>query len=500
MKSLKILLALLLCAAFVLSAAACGSSAPSAPSDQETKTDNPKATAAPGGDQTDHGGDQTDHGGDQAADEAELAFNTYNGYAWLTKDGVDSCYNAAGELQFTLPKGTRAASVFYNGYAAVMKAGERGIAYVSGIVDTKGNTVLDAETLGVDGFIFGIYENQSIPVLYDLYNREKRDDTFNDFNDLRPVEDSLLEDGWIFAYKQSESYEGAVFEVGVVDMQGNWVAPLAKDNIATLKGWYSPGTLLQNLTYCKEGVWMWAKPSLGGDLDEDTHYFNLFFYSLEQNTWAQLIGNNINSYGDTYGLTFENGTAIVVGSATSGMSYITPPKAGDVNINPVNKELNYEYFYSYDREGHVIFVSGEGENGHDNVVGYDENLKELFRTNYYRAWPFLRSSHGYQPVTIRNENGTDYWSLIDRNGEFLFEPKEGTIGNPQEFYMDDDFMIFWHKDMFGDIAVTVYDLEGNELQRIDYDLYKHIEYHNGVLRASQEHGRSAKYVKLPKHN
>ncbi len=438
---------------------------------------------------------------EEAADVAldpEMAFALYNGYAWMTEDGLDSCYNAKGELLFTLPEGTKAASVFYNGYAAVMQKNEWGKAYVTGLVDETGEVVLDAEMIGVDGFIFGIYENQPQPPALDTYERENRIDKrveeqgeeqaldlWNDFETLVPVEDSLLEDGYILAYTFSESYSGVDFEVGMVDMQGSWVMPLQAENIATLNGWYSPGAFLRGSVYCKENTWMSVKGSMGS-LEENSTLFTCKFYNSDTNTWAESIGDNFNVYSDTFGLTFEDGTAIAVGSGTEGMSYITLPGDGKSIFEPENRELeSYCYFIHYDREAQVIYAYkhdswNPDENG---VIILDKELNELAKVNLSNFSPAgWTSSKGYLPVNITNPKGTEYWGIICPDGEFLFEPLTGSLPTIKKFEADGNYLVFWTSARYvTGLGCLVYDLEGNELCHFDPE-YDAIEYHNGVLK------------------
>lgn len=431
-------------------------------------------------------------------DQNELAYNLYNGYAWITKDGIDSCYNEKGELLFTLPKGTRAASVFYDGYAAVMQKDKSGNAYVSAIIDTKGNTVFDTKKIGADGFIFGIYENQPISGFKSTKYREDSENTFGDFNDLLPVEDRFLEDGYIFAYTLSESYAGTDFQVGVVNMKGEWEVPMAKDNIASVGKDYSPGELLQNLSYCGEGNFMKVKSSYG--LDDISTIFNVDFYNFDANSWQSLVGDNLKYYHDTFGLTFEDGVAIGVGSVTDGMTYIYAPVSGDKQVKIDNRELKYSsdngytYFYNYDRTGRVIFAYG-GKEG-TNVIGLDEELNEIFRTDLKYCFPAHDSCNGYIPVNIRNDKGTEYWSVLDSKGEFVFEPREGAISRCDEFIIDEKYIFFKCSNNYGEEYGTVYDLKGNEVKDFEDYKYTYLSYRNGVVKTVTKDGAKTEYVRL----
>ena len=433
---------------------------------------------------------------DSEIPEAELKFNLYNGYAWITRvdrnfededhDWMnpaceDACYDEDGQLLFTLPEGVRPASVFYDGYALVMEKDEHGNAFVSAVIDTDGEVVFTAEDIGADGFIFGIYENQDSE--WDTYHREQSDNIFSDFTELRPVEDPFLEEGYLFAYTFEESYKGVEFCVGIVDMNGEWVVPLDKENIATGDGDYSPGAMLRGLSYCREGIWF----RLHSGPQE-------WFYSLKTNDWQRYIGT-----GDDSDFIFSDGRAVAIGLVSGDVSYLYAPEAGnklleyeDIDIQR-NKEYEDVYFYYHDSDAHIIYAYIGM-----NMIAFDDDLNELFRTELHEAYPIVESSNGYLPLVIRNNKGTKYWGILDPEGEFLFEPVQEEQSRCSRFVMDEDLAVFWiDGGQFSSDGCAVYDADGNQVVYIKPDDWNQISYHNGVLMLQKgSHGAETKYVLL----
>ena len=421
---------------------------------------------------------------DSEIPEAEIKFNLYNGRAWITRMDrnfddedydwenptcVDACYDENGQLLFTLPEGVRPASVFYDGYALVME--ESGI---SGVIDSEGEMIFTAEDIGADGFIFDIYKNQESS-WYPL---------------LRPVEDPFLEEGYIFAYTFEESYKGVEFNIGVVDMNGEWVVPLSGDNIATTAERYSPDELLNGLSYCGEGVWLLVT---GGGLSGTQWWF----YSLEANEWQRYIGHGTD--GD---FIFSDGRAIAIDKVSEDMSYLYPPKAGDSLLEyediDIWRATGYKdmYLYYYDADAHIIYAYID-----NNMIALDDDLNEIFRTDLYEAYPLADSSQGYLPVIIHNNKGTEYWGILDPEGELLFEPIQEDAFRCSRFVMDEELAVFWISGRSYGITdsdgCVVYDVDGEKLFYADTGDWEKISYHNGILELQPEYAdEETKYVLL----
>jgi len=231
-------------------------------------------------------------------------------------------------------------------------------------VDKKGEIVISTDKQGFTGICF-------------------------QYNDM--MRHSSLQDGYLVAYKIVENHTGVVLQIGVLDTKGNWLIPLSEDNPISRavkdsgRIEYEPSYL-----YLGEGFVLITDTRMG---------VNGFILNIKTNKWFD-AEFNINDY---CGVFMENGVMMSAG----GNQKVTAN--GEVSAPPVHME--------------GIYASGLFLGGYAETFGYyDANGSRAIDMSQYESI----TDHGFQGdkalIEIRNSNGNAFFTLIDRQGNFAFEP------------------------------------------------------------------------------
>lgn len=400
----------------------------------------------------------------------QIRYCSYDGRAWIMgNDGICSCYEENGTFLFSLPEGLQPATVYTNGYTLVMEEDERGIALVSSLIDSEGNTVFTAEEMGADGIIVNIYDDQPEGSFKNLYTRENTTYSYSDFQSLQPVEDAFLDDGYILLYTVGEeNYEGAHFFLGVVDTNGDWVIEMTEDTPVTEMGAYTPGEFLEHLVYVYEGNWIWIRDSYGNGMHCQFTLMNMF-----TGVSKRIIGGPSN-VADIEGLHFSNGVAYQIAGGDNALYYVDDEGNCDLVIDP-----NSIYLYYYDYETDTAIAHGDYEDEDDVLIAYDSQGNIKFISHYYTGTyvPFGTEDGVILDVLV-NDSRTPYLLALDTDGNMLFEPVElykYSSSTEKALYWDSDYII---------TSRNIYDMEGNLVRERTEDSYQYelIGYRNGVLK------------------
>ncbi len=290
----------------------------------------------------------------------------------------DAIIDAYGETVYTLPENEECL-LYADGYF-LSKAGD-----TQYLKKYDGSVVFSTETLGVTGF--------------GLVNGSSADKKF-------------LSDGYVLAYKTNESYAGVNYEIGVLDTNGQWVVPLADSNPLLSSGMEcSQNVFEESLIYVGEGCLV-LEVRDGGQYDAR-------LYDIEQNRVVSFQSDQDISVMEYLAeeAWFENG----VSYDTYGETIYEIHNDGKVRIHgSVAGQEDIAVFTVYgfhvNEDGSVTSLVSNGWNSV--LINNKKGIVRDFAGMDMEVGAF----DGTAPVIIANSEGTNYFSIVRLDGEFLFEP------------------------------------------------------------------------------
>jgi len=311
---------------------------------------------------------------------------------------------------------------------------------ITKVINSDGEIVVDANQLGITGII-----------------------SFSD-NSIRP-------DSYLFVYSLTEDFSGANLEIGVIDFNGNWLIPLSDSNPLSEHD-ASLQRMMLLATYLDEGMVYIAR----GIMNDTTHAVALL--NIAENTWHELylpgspsrVGySRLSSHMSIYaGNSFHGGLMYATSSGYFNRIYRMT----------TNGEISYiaHNFRHYPADtpfsdGLVFAWSGDNSGFYNTDGNLVIDLSDFAgNSNIY--------SPGFQGdnalMLIRNELGNNFFTLIDRQGNMLFDPIEfeGRL-NPQNdvdrfFYQEGIILLLYHGTIRAGGGVTyAYSESGQLLFRVD---------------------------------
>ncbi|MBQ9762320.1 MAG: hypothetical protein IJV82_04495 [Oscillospiraceae bacterium] len=288
-----------------------------------------------------------------------------SGFARVNGDSHDVIFDSFGDVVYTAAD-SETIEIYANGYFISRGDGSPCLKKADGTV------VCSAESLGITGF--GLTEN------YEDYIR-------------------FLYDGYVLAYKITNTYNGTQFQIGILGTDGQWIVPLSADHPIISSGAdYSAKTLSQHsYIYAGDGILI---------LPVYNAAYSYKLYNIKDNAVYDIVPDvadwNLDYYISI--ASFKNGVAHV----TSGDKlYIVYANGSVINTwLPVTKKG----FYA-DEDG-TRYTFGQSA-----IYINDELHKELDFTVTGAVWvgdSWL--------VRIKNPAGVYYYTYVTMDGEFLFEP------------------------------------------------------------------------------
>ncbi len=235
---------------------------------------------------------------------------------------------------------------------------------------------------------------------------------------------AFLADGYVLACKLVESFSDAHFEVGILNLEGEYIVPMSKDNalIAGIKN-VDRNTLETGFDYLGAGMLSPQYRYIS------YNYSNDYMYSIKDNTsytitapdslpdygvtwiWSDLLNTvqfkngNVNFYYDktSYNLS-ANGT---VTARSQLVTDDTSRYTLDVYFYADTAEEKNDYAFYYDRNKEYYILTKNGT-----VV------KEFSDINITNA---IFTEHGILAF-IKNPQGSFYYTIIGNDGAYLFDP------------------------------------------------------------------------------
>ncbi len=324
----------------------------------------------------------------QEQDAKYLYFSDDAGYAymWYT-NGTFSGYaimDTTGKAVYLFEEDEKCC-VYANGYF-ISKADD---VYYLKTVD--GEVVTSSKELGVDGF--GLCSNRT------SYKK-------------------FLADGYVFAYKINEAYNGTTYEVGILGTDGNWIVPISK-NHALIAGGMECGEeeFQEELVYANEGCLLASVDDVPG-YSYDTAVYNIASNEMIYYSTAESVGNmdymltqiEFNEDGISRRLYGERMYEYHI-DGTFNTYIITPDE--------INGSWGNHGFY-VDENGETYTLGGDGWG----LVLYtpDEIICDYQDDKNVDAVDAAYCGDGRWLMTIKSEAGGYYYTIIDYTGEFVFEP------------------------------------------------------------------------------
>lgn len=206
----------------------------------------------------------------------------------------------------------------------------------------------------------------------------------------------LLADGYVLAYLRTENYEGLKIELGVLNTKGEWIVPLSADNPISKYFAENSTNLEPEYAYLGDGVVVFT-PSFG--ITE--------FYNVKDNYWFQLDLPYKN-------MNFENGVTVASSlrhvyrvTNRGEKTELTGDGLDNIGSSDIGKYSSGLFYYNN------CFYNNAG------IKEIDLSKYTLYKSDYF---PAFNGSNAI--IGIINSAGSYYYTVIDKTGNFLFEPIE----------------------------------------------------------------------------
>lgn len=328
--------------------------------------------------------------------------NFQDGVAWVKlSDNNWSVINKEGKVLFSLNSGSKPSTDFCKGIAIV-----------------NGNTIINKNGVILNNVFDGKYNyeilsNISIGI-------------FGKF------------EGYVFVRVVVDTFEKTENRIGVIGPDGEWYIEPTNQLADSHAIYPCP-------SYFGEGMYLIED----GPLNSGVSYF------LDINS-KKIV--EIDRLTSDY-LTFENGWLIdplryqyVAISNKDGNVYTIYPKLNDGNVISTAGKYRDGLFYGtdlYAKEGHFYDIYGD--------MAIDLSKYKIKHIAFKHDEPYF--SNGYCFLEIVNDQGSEWFTIIDKQGNFMFEPRKivehGEISEGLVFL-----------NMSNNLSVYI-DMNGNEIISID---------------------------------
>lgn len=384
---------------------------------------------------------------------AHYSADEKNGYSiWWSSDGKDYCVDYYGYKTFVFDDGEESLSNVYNS-AVITEIGQK-----------------QRLRSAVDGKILFTTENAvNTEILIPYYNENK-----------------FFRDGYIFVYTKTESYNGVTYEIGFMNPQGEWIVPLSESNpiLETINDEATVQYFSKSLMYCGEGMMSFGVNN------------EYYLYNIKENTVCRILNNGKPSNNDvkitlSEGISFKDGCSVE--SYGYGVGYYklyTDGTMERINIDyhdDCHEREGYVYFdrtqnryiaigYTYHTEGFSIFDSK------------GSIIKRIPDINLVATKGFF--SNGTAPIILSNKEGTTYYTILDIDGNFLFDPVKINTNTVCDIYGNEVYISL----SASSSDYTIIDNSGKIL--LETDFVYDFGMNNGVVKYKESYNGSNKYVDI----
>jgi len=302
-----------------------------------------------------------------------------DGVAWVRSEGIWHCVDKTGKIVLSLQQDETPSSDFFHGVALVNRADQ-----TAELINKNGVVISSPKS--------GEYD-EIVDILHDI--------------------------GMIRVSKRIVTIQVTETQAGIIDNQGSWQVRLTND------------AALVNGDYIGEGVIV-----SGGDRISAHRQVDWFFYNIiDGNSLA--ISKQPNSSENNYRITgtisnFHNGFGLF-----TTYEYDDGGTRGfDINgqVYSMNNRGQTRLLFSDNLRIYALSRYTEGllffQNGFYDIEG--NNVIDLSRYSFFRNVSDFYFLGEYCLIIIRNPQNTSFYTIIDKTGKQMFEPRlsEGvTISN-----------------------------------------------------------------------
>jgi hypothetical protein len=300
-------------------------------------------------------------------------------------------------------------------------------------------------------------------------------------------------------HRQINTFQLTEAQFGAIDSNGKWIVPLSAGN--NFDG---------HLIHIGDGFVRIRK--------SNTHTGNITVLDLLNISTGEIVHGEIQSenhsaYNTTHyrpvGWTtvnnFENGYGVFSPYAFQNTNVYSTDTAGNTRLiieNVPSASAGREYVGEY-REGLFYLISGGGRDAKTGF--YDINGNLVIDLSEYTVVHSARGrmmvpafSGGYCPLVLQNAQGAHFYTVIDKTGRFLFEPKPYPYSWDDKTFVthDSGLIMLWQEvgSEHRSFKVTAVDTSGKtvfELSNLDsfrnrpnFQSGSQFNFHEGVAHVS----------------
>ena len=229
----------------------------------------------------------------------------------------------------------------------------------------------------------------------------------------------FLTDGYVFVYQAEEAYDGVSYQIGIIGVDGQWIVPLSDANPILTSGMrLDKEVFIEKMSYAGDGCLILPINT------REHQYFHCIYH----------IGSNDVLYFESGEKDTNMDYMISIAEFRDGVSYGTYQRSvyelhtdGSYAIYDIGGKgiTVFEKYGTYVTEdGTVITMISDGWN----MVLVNNKAKVIrdFGDDNIDIIAATAVGNGTWLVYIENSEGTLYYSLIDTQGQFLFEPVKTT--------------------------------------------------------------------------
>ena len=414
---MKKLITISLALALLLTLAACGdgsgSKSAQTTDSSQARDDTPRSS---GSNSNDTSAQSSESSGriNTRAEKYVYGLDFSDGVAWvLTEDRYWQCVDKTGKVALRLDDGETPASNFSNGVAVVSRADG-----TTELIDKSGRVISSPEQDGFD-YINGI--------IHDL--------------------------GMIVVSKRISTFDTAEQQMGVIDNNGNWVISLTADNFGLNNIGYTLSFLVNESSYDPNVGLMEVVPASGsllpsilghqqgyrGYLGEGIFHFSSGDYENVESSEScnfylfNILTNDLWMYDQSnsrYGhdiSNINNGRGVYIDRVLASIYSVDIRNHSVVKILDLPDYITTDLVYSDN-----LFLYANSSKAQQGFYDIDGKMQiDLSDYNIAENWS-VSFENGYCLLPLTNPQGTNFVTVIDSNGNMLFEPIESypfTIGS-----------------------------------------------------------------------
>lgn len=318
-------------------------------------------------------------------------------------DGTNACIDKNGNVVFDIKLSSEVCAVesaFLHGVTYTFKRlpAKLGEKLITNVINEKGENIITPETHGYTAICI---------------NEHTSDCPMHGGGNCTGCNCSSLKGGYVIVYKLSETYDGVNFEIGALNTSGKWINKLSDENPISALVKKSNRTPAVRYYYCDDDMILF---SVGNTINDKQRGI---FWNLKNNKWFVIDDVKFNNKMED-AIHFENGITVF---EVLGRIY-TLTNEGVLNVLYTDANGLCGPYYNglffckreYRDENNEQHSSCGFIDSNGNLI-IDLSKYEINSTYYYNSF-----CGDFALLRIRDTSSLNYFTLIDKNGEFAFKP------------------------------------------------------------------------------